>query len=40
MDLAEKYYILRKEIYDEGEEELIIGDLSKKKVEDMLKSYV
>ena len=41
MDLAEKYYILRKEIYDEGEEELLIGDVSsKKKVEDMLKSYV
>ena len=41
MDLAEKYYVLRKEIYDEGEEELLIGDVSsKKKVEDMLKSYV
>ncbi|UCH88750.1 MAG: hypothetical protein JSV49_10965 [Thermoplasmata archaeon] len=41
MDLAEKYYILRKEIYDEGEEDFLIGDISnKKKVEDMLKSYV
>lgn len=40
MDLAEKYYLLRKEIYDEGEEELLIGDIGKKKVEDMLKSYV
>jgi hypothetical protein len=41
MDLAEKYYSLRKEIYDEGEEELVVGEIStKKKVEDMLKSYV
>jgi hypothetical protein len=41
MDLAEKYYLLRKEIYDEdGEDELLLGNLSKKKVEDMLKSYV
>ena len=38
MDLAEKYYLLRKEIYDE--EEFAIGDLTKKKVDDMLKSYV
>ena len=38
MDLAEKYYLLRKEIYDE--DEFVIGELSKKKVEDMLKSYV
>lgn len=39
MDLAEKYYLLRKEIYEE-DEELVIGDLTKKKVEDMMKSYV
>ena len=41
MDLAEKFYILRKEIFDEGEDDdLLIGNVSKKKTEDVLKSYV
>jgi hypothetical protein len=41
MDLAEKFYVLRKEIFDDGEDEdLLLGDISKKKTEDVLKSYV
>ncbi|UCH89493.1 MAG: hypothetical protein JSV49_02255 [Thermoplasmata archaeon] len=38
LELSEKYFTLRKEIY--GEDELIPEELSKEKLEEMLKSYV
>jgi hypothetical protein len=38
MDLSEKYFALRKEIY--GEEELSTDKLSKQKLQELLKSYV